>query len=202
MIAFNQIHLDHFLKLSRSSLAEGKVVEPWQGKAPGPWLSSVGYNFHSIGLLDPIKKLKRGDVEIIIRSASVSDADASIIIFAWGGMTTKNAKSVIRSRDHWLSIVSKLRDWVRRGRAGALQARAVAPRTRRRQQEARHLHGMAHHVGKHAAALVFALPEPRLVRPGMLLRRARRIGPSALRHGAPPGRTARAQADAGGGGSV
>ena len=45
---------------------------------------------------------------------------------------------------------------------------------------------MAHHVGEHAAALALALPEPGLVRAGMLLGRARQIGPPALRHGAPP----------------
>jgi hypothetical protein len=32
-----------------------------------------------------------------------------MLIFAWGGMTVKNAKSIVGSIDHWLEIVSGLR---------------------------------------------------------------------------------------------
>ena len=45
---------------------------------------------------------------------------------------------------------------------------------------------MAHHVGEHAAPLLLALPEPGHVRAGMLLGRAREIGPAGERYGAPP----------------
>src|SRR5258705_2670273 len=45
---------------------------------------------------------------------------------------------------------------------------------------------MTHHVGEHTPTLPFALPEPGLVRAGMLLRRAGQIGPPALGYGAPP----------------
>ena len=48
------------------------------------------------------------------------------------------------------------------------------------------LHRVAHHVGEHAATLLVALPEPGHVRAGMLLRRAREIGPAGERHGAAP----------------
>src|SRR5258708_38604492 len=45
---------------------------------------------------------------------------------------------------------------------------------------------MTHHVGEYAPTLPFTLPEPGLVRAGMLLRRAGQIGPPALGYGSPP----------------
>jgi hypothetical protein len=116
--AFNQVHLDNFFKLSLAPSEDGKIAEAWEGKAPGPWLHAVGYNSTSVEALEPRKKLKRGDVDDIVRRESVSDADASVLVFAWGGMTVKNAKSVINSKDHWLGIVAELR----RGRITYLDA--------------------------------------------------------------------------------
>src|SRR6266567_894582 len=45
---------------------------------------------------------------------------------------------------------------------------------------------MAHHVGKHAASLFVALPEPRLVRSRMFLGGTREIGASTSGYRSPP----------------
>ncbi len=44
------------------------------------------------------------------------------------------------------------------------------------EQKPRHLHRVAHHVVQHTAALELPVPEPRHVRPAVLLRRARQVG--------------------------
>jgi hypothetical protein len=106
---FNQLHLTEFLKRSPPH-AVGRMTEAWDGgKQPGSWFATVGYTSSFIAALSPETKLTRAAVENAVRNESVSDADASMLIFAWGGMTVKNAKAILGSIDHWLEIVSGLR---------------------------------------------------------------------------------------------
>jgi hypothetical protein len=106
---FNEIHLAEFIRRSPPH-AVGRMTEAWDGgKQPGSWFAAVGYTPSFTGALRPEAKLTRSAVENVIRSERVSDADASMLIFAWGGMTVKNAKLVVGSLNHWLEIVSDLR---------------------------------------------------------------------------------------------
>ena len=106
---FNEIHLAEFLKRSPPH-AVGRMAEVWDGgKRPRSWFAAVGYTSPFISALNPEAKLTRSAVEDIVRNERVSDADVSMFIFAWGGMTVKNAKSIAGSINHWLEIVSGLR---------------------------------------------------------------------------------------------
>src|ERR1700737_3668870 len=100
---FNETHLAEFLKRSPPH-AVGRMTEAWDGgKQPGSWFATVGHTSSFFAALPPETKLTRAAVENAVRNESVSDADASMLIFAWGGMTTvKNAKSIVGSIDHWL----------------------------------------------------------------------------------------------------
>jgi 8-oxoguanine DNA glycosylase-like protein len=105
---FNKVHLSEFLKRSPTH-AVGRITEVWDGgKQPGSWFAAVGYTSPFVTALSPAK-LTRSAVESVVRNERVSDADASMLIFAWGGMTVKNAKSIVCAKNHWLEIVSDLR---------------------------------------------------------------------------------------------
>ncbi len=106
---FNEIHLAEFLKLSPPH-AVGRVTEAWDGgKQPGSWFAAVGYTSPFIASLSPQAKFTRSAVQNVIRNERVSDADVSMLIFAWGGMAVKNAKLIVGSKNHWVEIVSGLR---------------------------------------------------------------------------------------------
>jgi len=86
------------------------MAEAWDGgKHPGSWFAAVGYASPFFAVLSPDVKLIRDVVENAIRDERMSDADVSMLIFAWGGMTVKNAESIVGSINHWLKIVSGLR---------------------------------------------------------------------------------------------
>lgn len=78
------------------------------GTMDGSQFSIVISNTQKI-ILKKRKAQPSAAVENALRNESVSDTDASMVIFAWGGMTVKNAKSIVGSIDHWLEIVSGLR---------------------------------------------------------------------------------------------
>jgi len=87
------------------------MTEAWDGgKQPGSWFAAVGYTSPFVAALNPQAKFSRVSIANVIRNERVSDADVSMLIFAWGGMAVKNAKSVLGSINQWLEIVSDLRD--------------------------------------------------------------------------------------------
>jgi hypothetical protein len=105
---FNKVHLSEFLKRSPPH-AVGRMTEVWDGgKQPGSWLAAVGYTSPFITALSPAK-LTRSAVENVVRNERVSEVDASMVIFAWGGMTVKNGKLIFSAKSHWSKIVSGLR---------------------------------------------------------------------------------------------
>ena len=67
-----------------------------------------------------------------------------------------------------------------------LEREGIAGAARRGQHEAADLDGVAHHVAHDAAALLVALPEPGLVRAGVLFGGARQVGATGRRHRAAP----------------
>lgn len=61
-----------------------------------------------------------------------------------------------------------------------------------REQVSTRLDRVAHHVAQHAAALLLAIPEPRLVRAGVLFCTSRDVGRACLGSAAPPDELMRA----------
>jgi len=56
------------------------------------------YTSAFVAALTPKAKFTRSAIENVIRVERVSDADASMLIFAWGGMAVKNAKLIAGSK--------------------------------------------------------------------------------------------------------
>jgi hypothetical protein len=87
MTGFNRTHLAEFLKLSSSPEAN-EIAELWDGgKRPGSWFASVGYISSFIGTLDPQERLNRAAIWRLIRNERASDADLTMLIFAWGDVS-------------------------------------------------------------------------------------------------------------------
>jgi hypothetical protein len=105
---FNETHLAEFIK-RRPPAAVGKLAEQWRGAKPGSWFAAVDHSLPLLKTLNLDEKLTRHEVENVIRNAHLSEVDASMVIFAWGGMTVKNGKLIFSAKSHWSKIVSGLR---------------------------------------------------------------------------------------------
>ncbi|WP_346737806.1 8-oxoguanine DNA glycosylase OGG fold protein [Bradyrhizobium japonicum] len=73
-------------------------------------VAAIGYTSPFVGALDPGERLSRASIRNVVGHARASDADISMLIFAWGGMSVKNAKLILNSMNNWLPIVSGLRN--------------------------------------------------------------------------------------------
>lgn len=86
---FNAPHL-HILERS----APGS----WLGaRIPSSWFNSIGYVTRS-NLPESVvcRAADRENLRQIARDANIDTLDVCMLVFAWGGMTVKNAKGVLQ----------------------------------------------------------------------------------------------------------